>query len=113
MRRRLLSAPAHPCAFDGPDARCSSRWDVSASSDRWQCAARTPAKEERSMRLVTFRRRTDEGIEQRAGVQLDGCVLDLAAADEAASGAGLSPDLLTFIAGGHGAIDGGRRAVEF
>jgi 2-keto-4-pentenoate hydratase/2-oxohepta-3-ene-1,7-dioic acid hydratase in catechol pathway len=65
------------------------------------------------MRLVTYRRRTEEGTEQRAGIQLDGFVLDLAAAGEAASGTGLPPDLLTFIAGGQAAIDAARGAAAF
>jgi 2-keto-4-pentenoate hydratase/2-oxohepta-3-ene-1,7-dioic acid hydratase in catechol pathway len=65
------------------------------------------------MRLVTFRRQTESGLEQRAGVQLDGFVIDLEAADLAASGHGLSPDLLTFIAGGDAAIEAARAAVDF
>jgi 2-keto-4-pentenoate hydratase/2-oxohepta-3-ene-1,7-dioic acid hydratase in catechol pathway len=65
------------------------------------------------MRLVTFRRQTESGVEQRAGVQLDGFVIDLERAGEAAPGEGLSHDLLAFIAGGDAAVDAARAAVEF
>jgi 2-keto-4-pentenoate hydratase/2-oxohepta-3-ene-1,7-dioic acid hydratase in catechol pathway len=65
------------------------------------------------MRLVTFRRQTEAGVEQRAGVQLDGFVVDLQRADEAAGGQGLPPDLLTFIGMGDAALDAARAAVDF
>lgn len=65
------------------------------------------------MRLVTFRRQTESGVEQRAGAQLDGFVVDLERADEAASGRGLDHDLLSCISHGDAAIDAAREAVDF
>jgi 2-keto-4-pentenoate hydratase/2-oxohepta-3-ene-1,7-dioic acid hydratase in catechol pathway len=60
------------------------------------------------MRLVTYRRQTEGGVEQRAGVQRDGFVIDI----EGASGGVLSSDMLAFIAGGDAAIDAAREAVD-
>ncbi|HWD61741.1 MAG TPA: fumarylacetoacetate hydrolase family protein [Humibacter sp.] len=65
------------------------------------------------MRLVTFRRQTESGVEQRAGVQLDDFVVDLERAGEAAPGERLTHDLLTFVAGGDAAIHAARTAVDF
>jgi 2-keto-4-pentenoate hydratase/2-oxohepta-3-ene-1,7-dioic acid hydratase in catechol pathway len=65
------------------------------------------------MRLVTYLRQAEGGVERRAGVQLDGFVVDLAGAGEAASRDGLTADLLAFIAGGAAAIDAAREAVDF
>jgi 2-keto-4-pentenoate hydratase/2-oxohepta-3-ene-1,7-dioic acid hydratase in catechol pathway len=64
------------------------------------------------MRLVTFHRQTESGVERRAGVQRDGFVIDLAGAG-AAAGDDLPSDLLAFIAGGEAAVDAARAAVDF
>ena len=65
------------------------------------------------MRLVTFRRQTEDGVEQRAGVQRDGFVVDLEGAGRAAGRDGLTHDLLAFIGGGEAAIESARAAVAF
>jgi 2-keto-4-pentenoate hydratase/2-oxohepta-3-ene-1,7-dioic acid hydratase in catechol pathway len=65
------------------------------------------------MRLVTYRRATGEGIEQRTGAELDGDILDLAAADAARGGSGVPTDMLELLRGGEKTMEAARAALQF
>ncbi len=65
------------------------------------------------MKLVTYQRTTDAGVEQRTGAQVDDAVIDLAAADLARAGHGVPTDMLELLRGGDRAMEAANAALEF
>ncbi len=65
------------------------------------------------MRLVTYQRATEDGVEQRTGALLDDDVIDLAAADSARGGPGVPTDMLELLRGGEETMEAARQALAF
>ena len=65
------------------------------------------------MRLVTYQRATEEGVEQRTGALLEDDVVDLATADAARGGPGVPTDMLELLRGGEETMEAARQALAF
>lgn len=65
------------------------------------------------MKLVTYLRSTEEGIEQRTGAELDGDLIDLASAAAARGGNDLPTAMLELLAGGEETMEAAREALAF
>jgi hypothetical protein len=65
------------------------------------------------MKLVTYLRATENGVERRTGAQLDGDVIDLATAAAARGSSTVPTDMLELLRGGQRTMEASREALEF
>src|SRR5215213_2083134 len=65
------------------------------------------------MRLVTYQRATDDGVERRTGAELDGEIVDFASADAARGGSGIPTDMMELLRGGEPVMEAAREALAF